>query len=319
MQIIHNLDDFSAPWEESVITLGVFDGMHRGHQALMNRLQKRSQKGKRARVLVTYDPHPDLVLGKSKTHPPGEIFTYQEKLSLLQVFDLDAVVFLPFTPQFARMTALRYLREVILGKLKAKRIIIGYDQTFGRGRKGDFAFLKLMSRKYDYSVERIRAIRYRNRVVSSSLIRTFLREGNVKGAGRFLGFDYFVTGTVVRGNRRGTVMGFPTANLEVKESKILPAEGVYGGYVLLGRRVIRAMVNVGRNPTFAQGYLTVEAHLLDFNENLYGEQIRLYFRERIRDEIRFSSVEELVRRLELDKKRVLRLKLPTRLLPGIHT
>ncbi len=291
-----------------MITLGVFDGLHRGHHALLRRLQKRSSKHG-ARVLVTYNPHPDLVLGK-REDPRGEIFTYDEKLSLLQAYDLDAAIFLPFTRELASMSASEYLREILVNKLNARHIIIGYDQTFGKKRKGDYSFLKRMSEVYGYSVERISEIRFRGQTISSSLIRQQIRQGDVAHAGTLLGHPFFITGTVVRGNRRGRVINFPTANLDPPDTKILPAEGVYGGFVRIGNRRYHCMVNIGKNPTFQQGYLTVEGHIIDFSGDIYGESLRIYLLKRIRNEIKFQGLNELQKQLELDRLETLKIHLP---------
>lgn len=308
MQAIHELDGFIPEWSECALTLGVFDGMHRGHQALVQRLRGSWPDRSRARVLVTYHPHPDLVLGKRPAEG-AELFTYQEKLSIFQRFDLDAVVFLPFTPELARMTALRYLKEILLGRLRARRIIIGYDQRFGRGRKGDYQLLKRMSKRYRYKVERVRAVRYRGQIVSTSRIRSLLSAGDVKQAGRLLGHDYFATGMVVRGAQRGRDLGFPTANVDLPATKALPGRGVYACVAEWGAVRRQAMVNVGVKPTFGEDRLTVEAHLLDFNADLYGEQLRLHFRKRLRDERRFASIEELIAQLRLDQQEARRLRI----------
>ena len=294
-----------------MITLGVFDGMHRGHQALVSRLQKRSRRSRKnpARVLVTYHPHPDLVLGKRRTSNRMELFTYEEKLSLLQRYDLDAAVFLPFTLELARMTALKYLKEILIGKLKAGNIIIGYDQCFGRGRKGNYEFLKKMSYRYDYDVERISAVKHGGQIVSTSYIRKLLGKGEMKKANRLLGHEFYVTGTVVRGLQRGGKLGFPTANLEIPETKLLPGVGVYRGIVERGGQYYRAMVNIGVKPTFGQETQTMEAHILDLDANLYGEGLKLFFIDRLRDEIKFSSADDLVRQLKVDRERTAKLKI----------
>ncbi len=309
MHVVHDIHSWEPYWESAVLTLGVFDGMHKGHQALVKRLQKRSRKGNRARVIVTYNPHPDLVLGKKHGTKATELFTYTEKLALFQSYDLDAVIFLPFTLELARMTAMRYLKEILLGRIRASHIIIGYDQCFGRGRKGDFAFLKKMSRRYDFTVERVRAVKSRSTVVSTSAIRSMIQQGEIEYANRFLGHPFFMTGTVIRGFQRGRKIGFPTANLDLPETKTLPGRGVYAGRVERGGRSYKAMINVGVNPTFGNEAVSVEAHILDFDETIYGEQIRLYLMERLRDEMRFSSIEDLVRQLERDKEMTKKLKL----------
>ncbi len=308
MHIIHDLNDFQAGWQSSALTLGVFDGMHRGHQALISRVQKRSRGDAHARILVTYHPHPDLVLGK-RDAGRSELFTYNEKIALYQRFDLDAVIFLPFTRELAQMSALRYLKEILLEKLHAKHIIIGYDQRFGRGRKGDYAFLKKMSRRYDFRVEQIGAVKFRGEVVSTSKIRRRIEDGDVAGANRMLGHDFFISALVVRGKQRGTDLGFPTANLDVSPTKTVPGRGVYTAVTEWGGRRFKTMVNVGYNPTFGQEQLSIEAHLLDFDEDLYGQELRVFFRDRLRDEVKFDSVEELVEQLRLDREATAKMKI----------
>lgn len=302
MHIVKDLDGLDPFWERASLTLGVFDGMHRGHQKIIQRVQKRSKGARHARILLTYHPHPDIVLGKKKSLRGAELFTYDEKLALFQRFSLDVVVFMPFTRELASMTALRYLKEILLGKLRARNIVIGYDQCFGRGRKGNYEFLKLMSKKYDFEVDRIEAVKSKGEIISTSRIRKEIQGGNVSEANRLLGHDYFLTGTVVRGFQRGQTIGFPTANLDVAESKLVPAEGVYGAVCEWGGQHYRAMVNIGKNPTFQNEQLTIEANLLGFKGDLYGETLRLYFLHRFRDEMSFASVGELKVQLQKDQK-----------------
>ena len=309
MHIVRDLERFTPDWRGAVVTLGVFDGFHRGHRSLLEKIQKRSRKLGLAQVLLTYHPHPDVVLGK-RGESASELYVLSERLALLQQFELDAAVILPFSKELARMTALRFLKEILLKKLLARHIVIGYDQCFGRGRKGDYKFLKSMGVRYSYTVERIGAVRWFGRTISTTLIRNLLSEGRVERANRLLGHEFFVTAMVVRGSSRGKELGFPTANLEVPLSKLLPAEGVYAACVDWAGRRFRAMVNIGRAPTFQRRDLTVEAHLLGFEGDLYGRQLRLVFLHRIRDEMQFESVEALKRQLEVDRKRVAGIPLP---------
>ena len=202
MIIIHNLEEFEPGWESSVITLGVFDGMHRGHRALIERVQKRSQPEGRARSLVTYHPHPDLVLGKREAGR-HELFLYEEKIALYQRFDLDAVIFLPFTKDLAQMSATRYLEEILLDRLRARHIIIGHDQRFGKGREGDFDFLEQRADRYGFAVEQIHAVKFMGAIVSTSRIRSTIEDGKVLAANRLLGHEYFLSALVVRGDQRG--------------------------------------------------------------------------------------------------------------------
>ena len=307
MKIVHNLDNFTAPWKSSVLTLGVFDGMHLGHSALIDRLVR--QDHDQARILVTYDPHPDIILGKNKTDKRMELFTYSEKLALLQQYDLDAVVFLPFTLELAGMSAEDYLKNILLGKLRAKKIIIGYDQVFGKNRQGDFIFLKQMSDEYSFYVEQVQAVRLGEEIISSSLIRTNLKNGNLMRANQMLGHDYCLSGLVIRGHARGATLGFPTANIDIPDTKVLPSEGVYTGTAEWSHNKFRTMINIGKNPTFGENYLSVEAHILDFYETIYGELLKITLKERIRDEIKFSNSDQLKAQLMLDLEKTKKVAL----------
>lgn len=310
MRIIHDLENFHAPWDSSILTLGVFDGMHRGHLALMKRLHKR-HGGKKARILVTYYPHPDVVLGKHKEDRIGELFTYQEKISLLQRYNLDAVVFLKFTRKLANLSAEEYLDDVLVGALKASHIIIGYDQTFGKERRGNFQFLQQKGPSYGFTVEQVKEVRSRGEIISSSLIRRLVRAGEISHVNRLLGHPYFVSGVVIRGEQKGRDLGFPTINLDIPEGKLIPGVGVYAGYATRGSETYRAMINIGWNPTFDRGYLCMEAHLLGFQGDMYGAQVRIYFLKKIRNERKFPSVDELIKRLKEDRRVTERVKLPT--------
>lgn len=307
MQIIHNLSQFQPPWKCAVLTLGVFDGMHLGHRALISRTLEKAKETGAAPVLVTYHPHPDLVLGKRSEEHGTEIFTYEEKLGLLQSFPLNAAVFLEFTRQFAQMSAEDYLRRILVEGLRASCIVIGYDQCFGKDRQGDFAFLQRLQQKYGYTVERIDQVLYDGEVVSSSRVRRVIRSGDVLQARLLLTRPFYVTGTVVRGFQRGRTIGFPTANLDVPPAKVLPLNGVYLGWCERGGRFYRAMINIGYNPTFHNQLLSVEAHLLDFDEEIYGESIRLHFADRLREERKFDGIDALKEQLKQDREAAARL------------
>ncbi len=302
MQIIQNLDKFNPEWESSVITLGIFDGIHLGHQALLKMLQKK--KDSFARVLVTYYPHPDIVLGKIKNEYATELFTYDEKLSLLQKYniDIDAVIFLNFTKELASTSADEYLKRILIDKIKAKHIVIGYDQCFGKNREGNHEFLLKKSSVYNFTVERIEPILYENEIVSSSKIKVLLKEGNIELANKMLGKYFFITGTVVKGFQRGRLIGFPTANLSIPITKVIPKIGVYRGYCEYGGKFYKAMINIGYNPTFNNQLLSVEGHILDFEQNIYGEQIKFHFESRLREEIKFKGIDELKKQLEIDRE-----------------
>ncbi|MFN3604332.1 MAG: bifunctional riboflavin kinase/FAD synthetase [Leptonema sp. (in: bacteria)] len=306
MLIVHNIHKFIPDWEHSSLTLGVFDGIHLGHQELLKKIQK--QKDSLKRVLVTYHPHPDLVLKKRNEEYGTELFTYEEKLSLLQEYDIDVVVFIEFNNELANTTAETYLKEFLINKLKAKYIVIGYDQCFGKNREGNYNFLLQKSKIYGYEVEQIEPVRLDGQVVSSSKIRALIKIGDIETANRMLGKSFFLTGTVVKGFQRGKWIGFPTANLDIPLTKVIPKIGVYRGFCEYAGSLFRAMINIGYNPTFQNQLLSVEAHILDFEKNIYGEQIRIYFFDRIRDEKQFSNVEELKEQLKKDKTKTQELE-----------
>ncbi len=315
MIIVHELEHFKATWDSCVLTLGAFDGLHRGHQVLLKQIQKRSHRKKHARVLLSYYPHPDFVLGKRKGKSQVELFSYDEKLSLFQNFDLDAVCLLRFTPALAKISAMRYLKEVLLEKLHAAHIIIGHDQGFGKGRKGNYQLLKKMSSRYNYQVKKIEAVKYRREIVSSTNIRKHILNGDIERANTLLGYHFFIRAMVKRGEQRGRDLGFPTANLEIPASKIIPDIGVYLGYANWGDEYYVAMISVGSKPSFRSSTNTkkiaeeiiVEAHLLKFNKQLYGQTITVFFTKHIRDQIKFASPDELKKQLEQDKKLTLKL------------
>ncbi|MCS7206217.1 MAG: bifunctional riboflavin kinase/FAD synthetase [Leptospiraceae bacterium] len=306
MLIIHDLDSFRPDWSHANITLGVFDGIHIGHQELLKRIQRKRDSYKR--ILVTYHPHPDIVLGKRREKYGMELFTYEEKVSLLQKYDIDVVVVLPFTQELANTTAEIFLEKILVEKLKAKYIVIGYDQCFGKGREGNFEFLKKREEKYGYHVEQLSPVKIDDKIVSSSRIRELLKAGEIRQANLLLGKNFFITGTVVKGFQRGKLIGFPTANLDVPLTKVIPKIGVYIGYCELGGVLYKAMINIGFNPTFNNQLLSIEAHILNFDKLIYGEIVKFHFVDRIRDEMKFSSVDEL--RNQLQKDREMADKLP---------
>jgi len=307
MQIIHNIFEFDPSWQKSVVTLGVFDGMHLGHRALIERTIRRATEIGAAPLLVTYHPHPDLVLGKRNEDHGTEIFTLDEKLALLQEFQLEAAVFLEFTKELSQTTAEDYLKHFLIDRLRAKVIVIGYDQKFGKGREGDYQFLKDRESNYDFVVDQIDPVEFENEIVSSSRIRRMIRGGDVASVQPILGRYFFITGIVVRGFRRGHEIGFPTANLDITRTKILPSTGIYRGWCERGGQFYRAMISIGYNPTFENKTLSVEAHLLDFDDEMYGETIRIHFYDRTRSEEKFETIDALIEELNRDREMTLQI------------
>lgn len=311
MEIISDLDEFTARWPQCVLTLGDFDGLHRGHRKLINTAVRMGEKLKLPAIVVTYDPSPKKVLKKLKTD--SNIYTRQEKVILLQKFNLRAVVFLAFNKKMAKMQASVFLQNIIIDKLRARHIVIGYDHTFGHNRHGNFNYLKKAGQKHHFTVEQIKPVRLFRETVSSTKIRSYLENGNVKKANRLLGHAYMMQGTVVLGKQRGRLLGIPTANLHVDHEKLIPGQGVYYCMAQYGPKLYRSVVNIGFNPTFQNNKMTIEAHILNFNSEVYGEVLKLFFIQRIRNEKKFSSIGDLKKQIQKDIEKVQKLPLPENL------
>ncbi|EKS08923.1 riboflavin biosynthesis protein RibF [Leptospira santarosai str. JET] len=282
-----------------VVTLGNFDGIHLGHQALLDRVMQVSQKTGLASCVVTYDPNPAIVLGKKPEMK--SLMTFADKEKWIRQKGIDFLVVLPFNKELAEMSAESFLEEILLKQLKAKDIIIGFNHCFGKERRGNYELLKEYSKKLKYSVEKVDPIFLKEIKLSSSYVRTLISEGNVKEAARCLNRFYSVPGTVVGGHKRGKKIGFPTANVLPNADILLPGIGVYAGFTTVAGIEYSSMINIGRNPTFGENAVTLESNIFDFQENIYDEEIKIAFTEKIRNEIKFSSVENLIAQLRQDE------------------
>jgi riboflavin kinase/FMN adenylyltransferase len=311
----------------SVVTLGNFDGVHLGHRALLRKTLASARKRDLPAVAVTFDPHP-LRLFRGDNAPP-QLISPQGKLECFRQLGMDTALVLPFTKETAAMRPEDFVRAVLLDALRVRALIVGYDYAFGRDRRGNAALLRELGRLHGFSVEEAPALLTGGEPVSSTRIRALLMEGDVAGAARLLGRPYSAEGIVAHGKARGgSLLGFPTANLRPDGGILLPKRGVYAVTVELnpgsgnaggepglpqassGRsgqdtdascgRLLRGVADVGVNPTFGDGSLRVETHILHFSGDLYGVPLRVHFLRRIRDERRFGSVDELIARIRLD-------------------
>lgn len=290
---------------DSVVTVGIFDGVHRGHQAILRYLLQRSKARQGSSVVVTFDPHPrEVVRGE---HVPL-LTTISERVDLLGRMGVDRVIVVPFTKEFARLSAEEFVEQILVEKIGLQEVVVGYDHGFGKGRAGDIKLLEDLGRLHGFSVDVIPPQAVDEHVVSSSEIRKLLmEEGNVRLADEMLGRYYCLEGKVARGDGRGHQIGFPTANLEVEDArKVIPAKGVYAVLVHLqgaSESPLAGMMNIGERPTFNGADLRLEVHILDFDADLYGSILRVEFVERLRDERKFASVQELVEQLSRDERR----------------
>jgi riboflavin kinase/FMN adenylyltransferase len=291
-----------------VVTTGVFDGVHKGHVEILARLNNATKTNRGESVVLTFWPHPRLVLN----HDPAIklLNTLDEKLNLLEKARIQHVVILPFTEEFSKLSSEDFVIEVMVNKLKVNHLIIGFNHHFGKGREGNFETMQAYADKYKFTVEKLDAQIIENEKVSSTLIRKALATGDVNTANKYLGYDYMLTGKVVEGNKIGRTIGFPTANLQIDHDfKLIPLEGVYAVRVEVAGRFYNGMLNMGYRPTIDErpNPLSIEVHLINFSGNLYGKDITLHFKHRIRNEMKFAGIEHLKRQLELDKAEVVKL------------
>ncbi len=284
----------------SVVTVGTFDGCHRGHLEILEQVKQTASRRHWESTVVTFDPHPRLVV--SPDAPVQLLTTTAEKLELFEAGRIDQVVVIPFTREFARHSSEAFVAEVLVGKLRAKSIVIGYDHHFGRNREGGVALLEQLSERLGFSVHRVPPFENGGEVVSSSLIRQLVQQGQVDRAAKYLGRPYSLSGVVAPGERRGRQIGFPTANIVVDHPyKLIPREGVYAVKAKAGKTHYAGMMNIGRRPTFNSENLTLEVHLFNFDASLYQKALTVHFLHYIRPEQKFSGIEELRAQLEKDK------------------
>ena len=290
----------------AVVTIGTFDGVHLGHQAIFNKMKALAQSVGGQTVVVTFSPHPRQVLNIDSSNLRF-ITTPEEKLHKFEEYGIDNVVIINFTKEFSRTPSEVFIKDYIIDHLKPAYIVVGYDHHFGKNRMGDFDLLNDLKKKYGFKVERIAAQDVEHIAISSTKIRNALAQGNVKSANRLLGYPYAVTAEVVRGNEIGRTIGFPTANLELpREYMMFGRGGVFACLVDYNGVTYKAMANIGHRPTIgdrAEGDMLIEVNLFDFDGDLYGKPITVRFIDRIRDEVKFEGLPELKAQLERDREK----------------
>lgn len=289
------------PFDErgSVVTVGTFDGVHRGHWAVLEEVRRRAERSGRRSVLVTFHPHP-LRIVRPEAAPPL-LTTPVEKMEILAESGLDYAAFLPFTPALARYSPLRFVEEILIGRFRLAELVIGYDHGFGRGRSGDVHTLQTIGRSLGFDVHIVPAVFDRDTPISSSSIRRALAAGHVRAAARALARPYSVRAVVARGEGRGRQLGFPTANLHVPdEAKLLPRQGIYAVRASLRDRYLDGVFHLGPRPTFPGSPPSAELHLFDFDEDLYGAAIRVDFCARLRDIVHFQRIDDLIAAIRAD-------------------
>lgn len=288
-------------FKNTVITIGSFDGIHQGHLSILHSLTKHAKATNGISILITFEPHPRKLIFPNTSLKL--LTSLEEKIELLKKTDLDALVIVPFTKEFAAMEAESYIERFLVHKFKPQTIIIGYDHRFGHDRSGDFNMLKQYASKYHYQVLEISAEKIDHAAVSSSKIRQSIENGNIHLATQMLGRYYSVQGEVVKGKQLGRTINYPTANLCISNmDKLIPKIGVYVGFLKIDNSVYESMISIGINPTVTDSKnLKIEAHIFDFNQEIYSKYVSLYFGSKLRDEIKFDSLDALKNQIMQDE------------------
>jgi riboflavin kinase / FMN adenylyltransferase len=302
VEVYHDLPEIKKI-PKAVVTVGTFDGLHIGHQKVIGQLVKSAGLLGGTSVVVTFFPHPRRVL------QPGfdlkMIISRKEKVLLFEKLGVDVLICIEFTKQFAETTSEEFVRKYLVEPIQPVKIILGYDHHFGKDRKGNLDFLKMMGEKYNFDVEKVEMQDIEKAAVSSSKIREAIRRGDMKTVSRFLGYHFSISGKVVKGNQLGRTIGFPTANVKPDEpDKIIPEYGVYAVLVELDNKLYKGMSNIGIRPTLDYHPLTIEAHIFDFDQDIYGREITIYFLEHTLPEKKVRDFELLRRRLIIDRIKV---------------
>ena len=300
LEIIQSLSNFSYHGE-TIVTIGTFDGVHIGHQMIINKVVESAKKSNKKSVLLTFFPHPRMVLQKDSTIEL--LNTIQEKANLLSKTGLDYLIVHPFSKEFSRLTALDFVRDILINKLNTSKLIIGYDHHFGKNREGNLEQLTEYSHLFDFTVEEIPAQDIDDVAVSSTKIRRALADKNIKTANKYLGYNYMLNGKVVNGKKLGGKIGFPTANINIEEDyKLIPKTGVYIVKSNINNKVVYGMMNIGFRQTIDGNHQTIEVHFFDYNNDLYNESLTIELLYFLRDEEKFHSVESLIHQLKEDEK-----------------
>jgi riboflavin kinase/FMN adenylyltransferase len=300
MKVYYSSDDL-PDFCRAVVTIGTFDGVHRGHQQILEQLRQEAARIGGETVIITFHPHPRKVVANSQ--PIYLINTIEEKIELLDKLGIDHLVVVPFTADFAQQSPEDYIEKFLVRKCRPHTIIIGYDHRFGQGRKGDYHLMEALSPRYGYRLIEISAQVINENTVSSTLIRDAVLKGDITAANALLGYDFFFDGLVVHGKKLGRSLGYPTANLKIEnDEKLVPGNGIYVVQVSLEGKMYGGMMSIGVRPTIGVTERTIEVNIFDFDKEIYGQHLRVYVKKYLREEKKFDTLEELKEQLAVDKK-----------------
>ena len=304
MKIYHGIEDF-VRLDYAVVTSGTFDGVHLGHQKILSRLQETAAKNGGETVVITYWPHPRLVL-----HPEDTslklLNTFEEKAARLKTYGIQHLIRIPFTKEFSQLSSEEFITKILVQTIGTKKLVIGYDHHFGKNREGSFEQLKRNAPKYGFEVEEIPRQDIDHIAVSSTKIRKALEESDIETATHCLGHAYSITGRVVMGDKLGRLLGYPTANIEIDTAnKLIPADAIYAATIEYGHEVFKGMLYIGNRPTVQGSKRNIEVNIFEFHRDIYGESLTINIHKLLRGDIKFNDLEQLKHQLKLDKEAAL--------------
>lgn len=303
LKLFESINEFQST-KKTILTLGTFDGVHIGHKKILERLTQNTENGKYESLVLTFFPHPRMVLQEKSEIKL--LNTISEKSKLLEKSGIENLVIHPFNESFSRLTAEEFVHSILVDQFHIQKIIIGHDHRFGRNRTANIDNLIAFGAEYGFEVEQISAQEIQDVSVSSTKIRKALQDGNMTLANEYLGYAYFLTGEVIKGKQLGRTIGFPTANIKIEEDyKLIPKNGVYAVKALIGQKEVSGMMNIGFNPTVNGQKQTIEVNLFDFDSDIYGQKIEISLLQYLREEQKFGSVDLLKEQLNQDKKKAL--------------
>ena len=298
MKVIRNLEQIPREFRDAFVTIGNFDGVHLGHVPILKKLIEEAHRENSKALVITFDPHPKKIL-RPDIRPFYLLTSVEEKIKLLEDIGIDGLVLIPFDLNFSKMTAESFVCDILWDKLHIRKIFVGHDYSFGKSKTGNKEFLAEFGKNLGFEVDIIDAVKLDQETISSTRLRHLILEGDVKTAARLLGRPYNISGIVVPGKKRGTILGIPTANIK-PEKELIPAQGVYAVISCLEKECYKGVLNIGFNPTFSDKDLSVEVFLFDFSGDIYGRKVDVLFIERIRDEVKFENPEQLVKQIRKD-------------------
>ena len=307
MEIITSLENIKQN-TNCVLTTGTFDGVHLGHQTIINELVESTRSTNTCATVVTFEPHPQFVVKQKKKTSLRLLTSIDEKKKILEELGVDRLIIIPFTIPFSKLSSAEFIEKILINKIGLNKIIIGYDHAFGKDRTGEYEIIKKFSKIFDFSVVRMDPYSKNGVIISSTVIRKLISDGAVAEAAEYLGRYYQISGKVISGEGRGKQFSVPTANIiPLNDKKIIPKDGIYAGWVELRKNIYKAVIYIGKKPTFTYNNLSFEVYLFDFSSNIYDETLQVKFTKKIRDDIKFENPKKLYEQIELDKRKTLEI------------